>query len=141
MNHTQILREIGKFASGLVAADLLNGFWVLVVGGLPQSILGIWITEQTALLWVGFDIFALLVLVHYAWRPKVLEPHASSRVLFIVIGLIMAAFAIIHFLRLAFGWSVMIGEWDAPMWISWVGIIIAAYISYTSFHLAGKKNN
>ena len=139
MKHTQAVREIGKFLSGLVAADLIFGLWLLASGGLPQWMLGIYITAPFAWLWVGFDLFVVLVLVHYSWHPKALEPHPSSRVLFSVVGMIMAAVALIHFLRLIFGWSVVIGGWDAPLWISWIGIIVAAYISYASFHLASRK--
>jgi len=139
MTHTQWLKEIGKFVSGLVAADLLMGLWLLTGGGsLPQSLFGLWITSQLAWLWVGFDAFVLLVLIHYAWNPKTLEPHASSRTLFFLIGLIMGVVTVIHFLRLVFGWSVVIGGWEAPMWLSWVGLIVAAYLCYTSFHFVDK---
>jgi len=100
---------------------------------------GIYITVPFAWLWAGFDLFVLLVLVHYSWNPKVLEPHASSRVLFVVVGVIMGVVAVVHFLRLVFGWSVIIGGWDAPFWISWIGIIAAGYISYASFRLASRK--
>lgn len=141
MKHTQIVREIGKFVSGLVVADLITGIWILVAGGLPNFVFGLWITEPTAWLLVGFDIFLLLVLIHYAWHPKSLEPHTSSRVLFAVIGVIMGVVAIIHFLRLVFNWSVMISGWVVPMWFSWVGLIVAIYISYASFHLATRKGN
>ena len=139
MTHTQRLREIAKFAAGLVAGDLLFGFWLLTAGSLPQTIFGIWITVPTAWLWVGFDLFVLLVLFHYAWNPKLLEPHASSRSLLFVVGIIMGVVAIIHFLRLVFAWPVVIGGWPAPMWISWIGVVVAAYISYASFHFAAKR--
>jgi len=138
MTHTQRLREIAKFAAGLVTGDLLAGLWFLVAGSLPQTFFGILITTQTAWLWIGFDVFILLVLFHYAWGPELLEPHASSRSLFFVVGVIMGIVAIVHFLRLVFGWAVVIGGWPAPMWVSWVGVIVAAYISYASFHFAAK---
>jgi hypothetical protein len=139
MKHTQIVREMGKFFSGLVAADFIFGLWLLASGTLPQRMVGIYITVPFAWLWAGFDLFVLLVLVHYSWNPKVLEPHASSRVLFVVVGVIMGVVAVVHFLRLVFGWSVIIGGWDAPFWISWIGIIAAGYISYASFRLASRK--
>lgn len=134
-----MVREIGKFLAGLVAADLIFGLWLLISGALPSVVLGMYITVPFAWFWVGFDLFVLLVLVHYSWHPKALEPHASSRVLFSVVGVIMAVVAVAHFLRLVFGWSVVIGGWDAPLWVSWVGIIVAGYISYASFHLASRK--
>lgn len=138
MTHTQRMREIAKFAAGLVTADLLFGFWLLAARSLPQTILGIWITSRVAWFWVGFDLFIMLVLVHYAWNPKLLKPHASSWSLFFLVGVITGAVSIAHFLRLVFGWSVVIGGWPAPMWASWVGVIVAAYISYASFYFAAK---
>ncbi len=140
MKHTQAVREVGKFVSGLVTADLITGLWFLASGTLPQWLFGVYVTAPFAWLWVGCDVFILLVLVHYSWHPKALEPHTSSRMLFSVVGVIMAAVALIHFLRLVFGWSVVIGAWDAPLWISWIGVLVAGYISYASFHLASRKN-
>ncbi|MBU6142134.1 hypothetical protein KGO95_03420 [Patescibacteria group bacterium] len=139
MTHTQRLKEIAKFASGLVLGDLLTGVWMLSSGLLPQSFMGIWVTSQTAWFWIGFDLFLLLVLIHYAWHPRSMEPGASPKSLFFVVGVITGLVALAHFLRLVFGWSVMIGAWAAPMWMSWIAIFVAAFISYTSFHLASRK--
>lgn len=139
MTYTQFLREVGKFLTGLVTADLLMGLWLLAAGTLPQTVFGVWITTQLAWFWVGFDALIILILVHYSWNPKLFEPHASSRLLFFVVGIIMGAVAILHFLRLVFGWPIMIDTWMAPMWISWVGVIVAACLSYMSFHFAAKQ--
>ena len=139
MTHAQRLQEIGKFTAGLVAADLLTGLLFLGAGALPQSILGVWITPQAAWFWVAFDVFVLLVLVHYSWNPKLLEPGASSKSLFFVIGVIMGAVAVVHFWRLVFGWSIVVDGWSVPLWISDVGVIVAGYISYASFHFAAKR--
>jgi hypothetical protein len=138
MNHTQRLREVAKFVVGLVTGDLIFGLWLLAGGLLPQTVLGFWVTVPEAWLWVGIDLFVLLVLLHYAWSPKLLEPHATSKTLFFVIGVIFGVVAIAHFLRLVFGWSVAVNGWVAPMWISWIGVLVAAYISYASFHFAAK---
>lgn len=137
--HTRFLREAAKFVAGVVAADLLVGLWLLAAGTLPETVFGLWITVQSAWLWTGFDALVLLILIHYAWTPDILEPHASSRALFFVVGIIMGIVAIVHFLRLVFGWPVMIDGWLAPMWVSWVGVVIAAYLSYTSFHFVAKQ--
>ena len=138
MKHINRLREVCKFLSGLIAADLLVGLWLLASGALPATEFGMWITVPYAWLWVGFDAFALLVLVHYAWTPKLLEPHATSKGLFFLTGAIFAVVAIVHFLRLVFGWPVVIDGWAAPLWISWIGVVVAAYVSYASFHFAAK---
>jgi hypothetical protein len=138
MKHINRLREVCKFLSGIVAADLIVGIWLLASGSLPATMFGMWITVPYAWLWASFDVFALLVLVHYAWTPKFLEPHATSKGLFFVTGVIFAAVAVVHLLRLIFSWPVVIDGWAAPLWISWVGVIVAAYISYASFHFAAK---
>jgi hypothetical protein len=139
MKHTQALREAGKFVAGLVAADLLTGLWFLATNSLPGMFFGMYITVPYAWLWVGFDVFVLLVLIHYSWHPSTLEPHTSSKALFVVVGLIVAAVAVVHFFRLVFGWSVIIDGWSAPLWVSWIGIVVAGYISYASFHFAARK--
>lgn len=138
MRHTTLLREVCKFLSGLVAADLITGLWLLAGNFLPGTYFGFFITQAFAWLWVGFDLFALLVLIHYAWNANLLKAHVTSKGLFFVVGVIFAAVAIVHFLRLVFGWNFAIGDWMAPMWISWVGVVVASYISYASFHFAAK---
>lgn len=139
MTHTRWLREIAKFVAGLVAGDLIAGLWLLGSGSLPQTFAGITITTQFTELWIGFDIFVILLLIHYAWNPDIMEPHATSRTLFLVSGTIMGGVAIAHFLRLIFGWPLIFDGWSAPMWVSWVGVIVAAYISYTSFHFFARN--
>ena len=139
MAHTQRLREIAKFVAGLVAADLLTGLWLLGSGTLPQTYFGMWITVQTAWVWVIFDLLVLLLLIHYGWNHASLEPRPSSKALSFVSGTIMGAVAIVHLLRLLFNWSIVINGWIAPIWVSWVGVIVAGYISYASFHFATKR--
>lgn len=135
--HTTRLREIAKFVAGLVTADFLVGAWFLSAGA-PSPFLGFTITVQEAWLWMGFDIFVLLVLIHYAWNVRLLEPRESSKALFFVIGVIMGVVTLIHFLRLVFGWSVIIDGWFAPLWVSWIGLFVAGYLCYASFHFADK---
>ena len=137
--HTHLLREIAKFAAGLVMGDLLMGVWMLTSGLLPQNIWGMWVTPQAAYWGIGFDAFLILVLIHYAWHPRMMEPEGSPKMLFWVVGVITGLVAIAHFLRLVFDWSVVIGSWAAPLWISWIAVFVAAFISYMSFHLATRK--
>lgn len=138
MTHIQRLREIAKFVAGLVAGDLVAGLWFIAAGAPQQNFLGFAISMQEAWLWVGLDVLILAALIHYAWNPKLLEPHASSKSIFFALGIITGAVAIVHFLRLVFGWSVVIAGWPAPMWASWIGVFVAAYLSYTSFHFVAK---
>jgi hypothetical protein len=38
---------------------------------------------------------------------------------------IFALVAILHVVRLWFGWSITIDGVDIPMWVSWIGFVIA----------------
>lgn len=52
---------------------------------------------------------------------------------FNVIGVIFAVIAIVHLLRLVYGWTAQIGTFVVPSWLSVVAVIITAYLSYVSF--------
>jgi len=46
-----------------------------------------------------------------------------------VAGLIFLLIAVMHALRLAFRWEVVLNGWSVPMWVSAVAIVIAAYLA------------
>ena len=48
--------------------------------------------------------------------------------LFLVVG----AF---HILRLFLGWSVNVGGWVFPMWLSIVGAVIAGFLAWSAYKL------
>ena len=43
----------------------------------------------------------------------------------LVTSSIFALIALLHALRLIYGWNVTIGEWTVPVWVSAVGFLIA----------------
>jgi hypothetical protein len=47
-----------------------------------------------------------------------------------IAGTVFAIVALLHLLRVALGWQVVIGEFSVPMWFSWIGVIVAATLSY-----------
>ena len=47
--------------------------------------------------------------------------------------------AVVHVLRLMYGWRVTLGEWTIPVWVSWVGLLIAGYLAYEGFRLTRKQ--
>ena len=53
----------------------------------------------------------------------------------LVTGLILLAIAIVHGLRLIFGWDVSIDGHHAPTWASWIAVIIAGFLSYSGLSL------
>ena len=56
-----------------------------------------------------------------------------------VAGAIFAVVALAHLLRIVLGWSVVIGGWDVPMWVSWLGLIVAGGLSYFALRLATRR--
>jgi hypothetical protein len=52
-------------------------------------------------------------------------------------GAIFFVVAVGHALRFGFKWEVVISGWQVPMWISAVAFIIAGYLAYEGFRIAG----
>lgn len=50
-------------------------------------------------------------------------------------GSFFALIAILHALRLIFGWEVVLGEWMVPMGVSIGASLAAAYLCYSAFTL------
>jgi hypothetical protein len=84
-----------------------------------------------------FDIALFLILVHYAWHVgKIPAMRERSYVFFV--GCLFTLVAVIHLWRVFTGADLMIGEWDTPVWLSWFGVAVTAYLAYMSFHLAAR---
>ena len=49
---------------------------------------------------------------------------------------IFAVVAVLHLVRILIGWSIVVDGWTVPMWVSWVGLIIAGALSYYGARLA-----
>lgn len=45
-------------------------------------------------------------------------------------GVIFLLIAVLHLLRILYGWSAVIGGWTMPMWLSWAALIIGAYLAW-----------
>lgn len=45
-------------------------------------------------------------------------------------GIIFGLVAVFHLIRIVFNWSVVIGPYDIPVWISYIGLVVAAILSY-----------
>ena len=48
----------------------------------------------------------------------------DQRTFYWTTGAIFAAVALLHLLRIYMEWPVIIGGWPAPMWISWIGLVV-----------------
>lgn len=56
-----------------------------------------------------------------------------------VTGLIFAAIALAHAVRLAYGWRAEIGGWEVPLSLSWAALLVAAYLAYQGLRLGKKR--
>ena len=57
----------------------------------------------------------------------------------LVVGLIFFLVAVMHALRLAFKWEVILNGRLVPMWVSAVAIVVAAYLAFESLKLSRKS--
>ncbi len=53
----------------------------------------------------------------------------------VMTGVVFSLVGLLHAFRLLKGWPVTIGPWRAPLWISWLGLALAAFLAYTAFTL------
>jgi len=137
--HKTTLREIAKFASGLIMGDFIWGIWLYAGGYLPITFLGIVFGKQTTIGWLVFDVLLFALLVHYAWGTASRPRNAQERKFHFIIGIIFTLVALAHSSRILFNWNLVIGSWTVPFWLNGLGTIVALFLAYASFHLAKKE--
>lgn len=133
--HHKKLHELAKFASGLVAADLIWLLWSAHQGLFPLEFLGIIFTESILIPAIIFDVILLCILVHYSWNIGSI-PTLRGRNYLRITGVLLGIVAFAHLARVFVGAEVTIAGWEVPLWLSWLGTAVTAYLSYMSFHLA-----
>ena len=60
----------------------------------------------------------------------------TQRAFNLAAGSIFLLVAVLHALRLFFGWHAIIAGWIVPMWVSWAGGVLAGFLAYSAF---GRK--
>jgi hypothetical protein len=73
---------------------------------------------------------------------EALEDRAVNQKTFnVVASVIFALVALLHLLRIYMGWPIVIGSWTVPMWVSWIGLVVAGSLSYfgLSFARAARR--
>ncbi len=138
MNH-HFLRESAKVAIGLFIADIVCGIWLGSTGFFPLTMLGVTWPASSILPFVFFDVVVIVLLAHFAWNTHVPVRSPSEKGLLVVAGCVFLAVALLHLVRLAFGVSLILGGFEIPLWLSWIGVAVTAYLSYASFHFAFRK--
>jgi len=56
----------------------------------------------------------------------------------LVAAVIFAAIAVLHAIRIFYGWEAVIGGWAVPMWFSWVALVVSGYLAWNGWQLAQK---
>lgn len=137
--HKKTLREIAKFASGLIMGDFICGLWFYFGGYLPMTFLGITFGAQTVVAWLVFDALLFAFLVHYGWKMEDRPRTSNEKIFHRVVGIVFAVVALLHLSRVILGLNFVVGTWNAPYWLNGLGAIVTAFLSYFSFHLANRK--
>ena len=57
----------------------------------------------------------------------------TQRTFSLVTAVLFFLMALLHAMRLVRGWQVTIESAVVPIWISWIGLAIAAYLAYQGF--------
>jgi hypothetical protein len=57
----------------------------------------------------------------------------------LVAGLVFLLIAVMHVLRLALKWEVVLDGWSVPMWVSVIAIVITAYLAFESLKLSKRS--
>jgi hypothetical protein len=136
MRH-RTLQEAAKFLSGVIAADFFALLWFSQAGIFPVNFYGLTFTPGIILPGAIFDVAVFLILVHYGWHVGKI-PAPRERTYLTVAGIVFSLVALAHLWRLFSNAPLELGGWEIPLWLSWFGVLIAAYLAYTSFHFATR---
>gem|GEM_PF-697779 len=61
--------------------------------------------------------------------------NMTHKIYFHITSAIFAIITLLHFSRLIFGWTAIVGDYEVPMWMSYVGTIAAGFLSLQAFKL------
>jgi hypothetical protein len=53
-----------------------------------------------------------------------------------ITALVFLVVGVVHLLRVLSGWEVTFNGSVIPLWISWMGVVLAGMLSYTAFRLS-----
>lgn len=54
----------------------------------------------------------------------------SQRTYLSLVSVVFALIAVLHALRLFYGWGAVIGGWTVPMALSWVALVVGGYLAW-----------
>lgn len=59
----------------------------------------------------------------------------NQKTFYSVTLIVFSLIALLHALRLVYGWNAVIAGWEVPMWLSGLAVILAGYLAYSAFKL------
>jgi hypothetical protein len=60
----------------------------------------------------------------------------TPRIFSLITATLFSLITLLHALRLLRGWQVTIGDIVVPLWVSWIGLVIAGYLAYQGVRLS-----
>lgn len=63
----------------------------------------------------------------------------NQRSFSLLAGIIFTIIALLHVLRIIYGWDPVVEGWPVPKWISWVALIVSGYLGYEGLRLTIKS--
>lgn len=130
-------RDVAKFGAGVIFADFVSAVWAVNAGVLPIEFLGYTITADVIVPTLIFDAAVFIILVHYGWHIGKM-PTLRERNYLLFAGGIFSIVAVVHLANVFASADITVLGWTLPVWLSWLGITLATYLAFMSFHLARK---
>lgn len=53
----------------------------------------------------------------------------KDKTVYRIAGFIFGLAALVHFIRIVLGLSLKLGDWEVPMWLSILAVVVAGYLS------------
>ncbi|PIN74995.1 hypothetical protein COV18_04515 [Candidatus Woesearchaeota archaeon CG10_big_fil_rev_8_21_14_0_10_37_12] len=66
--------------------------------------------------------------------------HDINQTILLIAATIFAIVTFVHALRIAYGWPLVIGTWQAPALLSWIAIIITGTLAVLLWKQAHKDH-
>lgn len=129
----QWFHDAAKFGAGLVVADFLTLIWLSQQYILPQSFMGLPISQSIIAPSMIVDFFLFLFLVHYGWNLGKI-PKIREHTYLLITGIVFSVIALAHLVRVLYNTDIIIFGWNVPIFLSWGGIAIALYLAFSSFY-------
>lgn len=56
-----------------------------------------------------------------------------------VTGIFFFLIALLHMLRIFYGWNAVIAGLTIPIWVSWIAVVLSLYLAYQGIALSRKQ--